>query len=65
MGGYTRRIKNETCKKCGVVEKEMILVGVLVFCGRCFGEEFVSKDPVIEEREKYNYWYERVGGDKE
>jgi len=47
---------NTECLKCQTVEKEMISVGSLVMCGKCFEEEFNTHDPVKEEREKYLKW---------
>lgn len=47
---------NASCLKCHVVEKEMVRVGVIIFCKKCYEEEFSTLDPVKEEREKYLEW---------
>jgi len=51
-----RRIWNMACVKCEAVPLEMVLVGAVAMCLTCFSEEFVSDDPVHEERTKYLEW---------
>jgi hypothetical protein len=51
---------NADCVKCRKLEKEMIRVGAVIFCSECVDEEFSTKDPVTEERERYLHWL-RVG----
>lgn len=48
---------NSECIKCSAVNKRMVRVGYyVVFCVPCFSFEFVTDDPVHEEREKYLHW---------
>jgi len=49
---------NVCCLKCKALERTMVAIGTLVMCDKCFGEEFHTDDPVMEEREKYLHWLE-------
>ncbi len=35
-------IYNSQCLKCDILKKEMIKVGPMVFCPKCFEDEFVQ-----------------------
>lgn len=52
---FTAIHHNSKCLKCGVVEKEMIKVGSMVFCQKHFEEIFGNKE-IDSESETYNYW---------
>lgn len=56
MTSKPRIIHNSTCLKCGRLERAMVGLGPLVMCNGCFNEEFLTDDPVVEEREKYLHW---------
>ena len=47
---------NSCCVKCDKIEKEMIRTGSVIFCIKCFFEEFETTDPVTDERDKYRKW---------
>ena len=54
---------NSSCVKCDVIKKQMVRVGVVIFCIDCCLSEFKTADPVVEEREKYREWL-KVWGEK-
>ena len=47
---------NTKCVKCHTIEEEMIRVGAIIICHKCFREEFKTKDPVTLERDNYLKW---------
>jgi len=47
---------NVSCVKCGVVLKEMLRIGSIIFCRDCGLGEFKSDDPVKQERKLYLKW---------
>jgi len=51
-----RGLTNSSCIKCGFLEKDMISVGPIPFCLRCFGDEFHTEFPITEEKETYHKW---------
>jgi hypothetical protein len=60
---------NTECMKCGTVEKEMVKVGALVFCKKCFVSEFKNADPVDRDKNSvrsktYDKWLRKIWGIK-
>ena len=49
---------NNNCLRCKKVDREMISVGAIIFCKRCYPMLFNSENPVTEERKKYRAWLE-------
>jgi hypothetical protein len=47
---------NAECVKCNKVEREMVRIGAVFFCGDCVKIEFNSDNPVRDERKKYLNW---------
>lgn len=50
---------NCECLKCGVIHKEMIRVGALVFCNGCYPIIFKTENPAVKEREIYLKWLDK------
>ena len=48
-----KRLYNASCIKCNGVYGEMVRIGCIVLCDKCFIVEFKTNDPVKQEREKY------------
>jgi len=49
---------NASCLKCNCVEKRMVKIGAFIMCNKCFAEEFITSDPVCQERKLYLKWLE-------
>ena len=47
---------NSCCVKCGVIKKNMLRIGAIIFCFKCTKEEFKTLKPVTTERKKYLKW---------
>ena len=47
---------NTECLDCEEVHKEMVRVGVLVFCNKCYSKNFKTDDPIKKENGMYTYW---------
>ena len=54
-------IGNSSCLKCDCVEREMVKVGVLVFCHIHFNEEFKSEDDYKNGKDSpiYKKWLDK------
>lgn len=59
-------IHNSKCLKCDTIEKEMVKIGVMVFCNDCFRTEFVDSGDCNEDNnfdydpksETYQAWFD-------
>jgi len=49
---------NNDCLKCGGVDLKMVRIATLIFCEKCFPEEFHTEDPVNQEKDTYLKWIE-------
>jgi hypothetical protein len=47
---------NVECLKCNTLEVTMIRTGCLIFCEKCFKEEFKTDKPITDERDTYQKW---------
>jgi hypothetical protein len=36
----------------------MVKIGAFIMCNKCFAEEFITSDPVCQERKLYLKWLE-------
>jgi hypothetical protein len=56
---HVHYINNYQCVKCDAVELIMVKIGSVPFCEKCAREEFTSKEPLTDEREKYQEWLKK------
>ena len=54
-----RPYTNADCIKCHCTEKHMFKVGAIIFCKKCFREEFKTETPVTNERLTYLKWLKK------
>jgi hypothetical protein len=71
--------RNASCLKCKKVEKEMVAIGPMIFCPKCFDEEFkdVMTDSLggkfsspalcywVDSQSKYFDWLKKYQGEFE
>ncbi len=50
--------ENSSCKSCQKTKKNMVKVGSIFFCRKCYRNIFngTDEDPVTNQREKYLLW---------
>ena len=53
MGPAVRVYYNQHCDECLETEHEMVSIGAIIICQKCFLATFKTKNPVSEERDKY------------
>ncbi len=49
---------NTECINCETVNKEMIRIGGIIMCKKCFKSEFNTDNPVKKEQAQYLFWLE-------
>ena len=54
-----RTIYNTKCIKCKIIESEMVLIGPIPFCTKCYINEFGDKGTVDSQNEKYKDWLKK------
>lgn len=54
-----RMYHNADCIKCSKLEKEMVIVGALIFCRECFISTFSTEDPIKNEYDIYLKYLEK------
>ncbi len=53
-----RIMYNTSCLKCSACEPEMVKVGVLPFCNKCYAEEFKGEAAINPRSDLYMKWLE-------
>jgi hypothetical protein len=47
---------NSNCSKCGVTESQMVRLGPMIFCNKCYEEEFGLEYDIDTSSEIYKKW---------